>query len=98
MDTSLKNLIQAAESLSPSEQIELISAVSHSLQNKYLNSEHNPFWQSKSLEQLAQEQHIQPISSLNTLASSTLWPENESIEDFLLFLSQERRHSLSGSP
>jgi hypothetical protein len=50
------------------------------------------FWQGTNLQQLLVTQTPQPF---DTLEAPDFWPEAESIEDFLIFLEQQRR---SGRP
>jgi hypothetical protein len=49
MDTRLQDLIDAAQRLSPLEKLDLISAVSRSLQQAYAKAEGAAFWEPKSL-------------------------------------------------
>lgn len=47
------------------------------------------FWTSKSIEQLAKEQKTIPTTSIKDLRGD--WPPDESIDDFLEFLSKGRQ-------
>jgi hypothetical protein len=47
------------------------------------------FWKNKTVEELAREQGVKPIQSLDDLAGA--WPEEDSIEEFLSFLREVRR-------
>lgn len=68
MAMNLQQLIGEAEMLSPQEQVELISAVSH-----FLRSSYQPplpitdFWQPKSVDQLIQAQAVQPVQDIAQL-------------------------------
>jgi len=46
------------------------------------------FWRGKSIEELAREQQIQPVSDLDDLAGE--WPDDESVDDFLVLIRRSR--------
>jgi hypothetical protein len=46
------------------------------------------FWRSKTLAELAEEQSVEPLKSLDDLAGS--WPADESIDDFLASIRKAR--------
>lgn len=48
------------------------------------------FWQSPSLEQLVEVQKTKPVADLAELAGE-FWPEQESADDFIDFVYQQRR-------
>lgn len=48
------------------------------------------FWQGTTLEQLLASQHPITVNNLKDLAAD-FWPEEDSIEDFLAFLRQQRQ-------
>jgi hypothetical protein len=47
------------------------------------------FWQNKTVEQLAQEQGVRPISDIEELAGD--WPPEDSMDEFLQFLREIRK-------
>ena len=47
------------------------------------------FWQNKTVDELAREQGVRPIQSLDELRGD--WPEEDSIDEFLGFLREVRR-------
>lgn len=47
------------------------------------------FWQNKSIEELAREQGVKPIQSLDDLAGD--WPPEDSIDEFLALIRESRR-------
>lgn len=47
------------------------------------------FWETKSIEQLAEEQGVKPIGDISELAGD--WPPDESLDEFLAFLREVRR-------
>ena len=48
----------------------------------------SPFWQERTIEELAAEQKVEPVKSLDELAGD--WPEEDSIDDFLAFVRKVR--------
>jgi hypothetical protein len=50
---------------------------------------HSSFWHQKSIDDLACEQGIQPIRSLDELAGD--WPDEDSLHEFLGLLREIRR-------
>jgi hypothetical protein len=84
--TRLQTLIDAAQELSPLEQLELISALSQSLHRNYQQTA--DFWEPKTLEQLIQAQQTQPITNIADLAG--FWPQEESVDDFIEYIYQQR--------
>jgi len=48
------------------------------------------FWESASLQQLADEQGVEPIRDVRELAGG-FWPEDEGPDDFVNWLREERR-------
>jgi hypothetical protein len=47
------------------------------------------FWQNKSVDELAREQQVKPIQSIEELRGD--WPEEDSIDEFLAFIREARR-------
>ncbi|MFI5379239.1 MAG: hypothetical protein ACHRHE_08080 [Tepidisphaerales bacterium] len=47
------------------------------------------FWSNKTIEELAREQGVKPIRSLDDLAGD--WPAEDSIDEFLAFIRAARR-------
>ena len=84
MPPRVQHLIQATQELSPLEQVELVSALSLTLHQA------TDFWQSPSLEQLVEAQKTKPVAGLDELAAE-FWPEQESADDFIDFVHQQRR-------
>ncbi len=48
------------------------------------------FWRPKSVEDLAREQGVKPVENPNDLKGD-FWPEDESVDDFLVWLRALRR-------
>lgn len=91
MSTRLQTLIEAAQRLSPLEQLNLISAVSQHLHSSYQQLQPAlDFWQPQTLEQLVQTQQTQPIMDIADLRAS-FWPEDESADDIIEYIYQQRQ-------
>jgi hypothetical protein len=91
MSPQVQTIINEAEELSPTEQIELIAAVSQLLQKRYTQlSKNNDFWKPKTLEQLVEEQQIKAVKNLSDLRTD-FWPEEESVDEFNEFIYQQRQ-------
>jgi hypothetical protein len=95
MTDNLQTVIEAAEQLSPNEQIELIEAVSRSLQNKYL-----PQRVLETVQELfpaktipAEIKRTMPVQDLSQLKAN-FWPEDETADDINTFIEQQRRADL----
>jgi hypothetical protein len=90
MTTKLQTLIEAAQELSPLEKLSLISIVSQSLYHNYQQTQTAvDFWETQTLEQLIQAQQTQPITNIAKLRG-TFWPEDESANDFIEYIYQQR--------
>lgn len=94
-------LIAQINELSTAERIRVLAEVSAALakDSRHVELEHvaSLAYAELSLEQLAQEQKVRPISSLDELKSSA-WPQDESAQDFLDWLAAQRRQDLAGEP
>ena len=90
MNTKLQTLIEAAQELSPLEQLNLISVISQSLYHNYRQTQPAAdFWEPPTLEQLVQAQQTRPITDIASLGGS-FWPEDESADDFIEYIYQQR--------
>lgn len=47
------------------------------------------FWQPQPIAAIVASQQTQPVSDLSTLQAD-FWPENESADDFIAFVEQQR--------
>jgi hypothetical protein len=91
MTPKLQALIEAAQELSPLEQLNLISAVSQSLHRNYQRLQPRvDFWHPQTLEQHIQAQQTQPITDIADLQVS-FWPEEESADDIIEYIYQQRQ-------
>lgn len=91
MTSKLKNAIAAIQSLSTQEQIQILQIISETLQQSYtLEKQNQLFWQEASLENLLDSQQPPIVRDIKAFAEEC-WGE-DSIEDFLSFLHQQRQH------
>jgi hypothetical protein len=88
MNTQLQSVINTALKLEAFEQLELIQAISESLQRNY-SSKMN-FWQPQSLESTLQIQPTQTVSKIADLGAD-FWPENETADDIIQYIYQQRQ-------
>ena len=82
MTTSVERVFRAVQHLSPAEQLELIQAISQSLQRQYqpINADAIP----------PSVKRTPPITDLTHLAAD-FWPEDESADDINAYVAQQRR-------
>jgi hypothetical protein len=96
MTASLNSLIEAAKALSPLERLNLISAITQSLQRSYQQMlPAVDFWEPKALEYLSQAQRTQPVADIAELRAG-YWPEDESADeesadDLITYIYDQRR-------
>jgi hypothetical protein len=94
--TKLQTLIKAVQELSPLEQLNLISAVSQSLYYSYQQMPPQmDFWKPPTLEQLIQAQQTQPITDIASLRGA-FWPEDETADDLIEYIYQQRHEDRLG--
>jgi hypothetical protein len=91
MSPKLQSIIDAAQELSPLEQLQLIEAVSEFLQLKYqITRSTGDFWGPQSVEELVRAQNRQPVTNIADLAAD-IWPEQETADDIIEYLYQQRQ-------
>lgn len=82
MTASVDRVLQAAQHLSPAEQLELIQAISQSLLQLYRQTEADTI--PPSVKRTA------PVVDLTQLAAD-FWPEDETADDINDYIAQQRR-------
>jgi len=89
MTASVKRVLQAAQHLSPAEQLELIQAISQSLLRQYRQTQSD-----------AIPQHVRRTSPITDLAqlAADFWPEDESADDINNYIAQQRREDRTRDP
>lgn len=82
MMTTGESVLDAAQTLSPVEQLQLIQALSQTLQQKY-----QPLTPTDAIPPSVKR--MQPITDLSARAAD-FWPEDESADDINSFIAQQR--------
>jgi predicted membrane chloride channel (bestrophin family) len=82
MTSSVERVLQVVQHLSPTEQLELIQAISQSLLHQYHQSEANAIPHSI--------KRTLPATDLAQLAAD-FWPEEETADDINNYVAQQRR-------
>jgi hypothetical protein len=91
MTANLQTLIHSAEKLTPMEQVELINAISNLLYRHYQQEPATTsFWQPQAIESIVASQQTQPVSDVSALKAN-FWPEDESVDDFIEYVEQQRQ-------
>lgn len=95
MTPQLETAIAATQPLSLLELTQLITILASTLHKiQVLEAENATFWSNPSLEELdaglVQKQSLPVFLGLHAVASD-LWPEEESVDDFLDFLQEQRQ-------
>ena len=91
MSVDAQKILEAARALPPESQLEILQGLAQSLARSLapLTSASATFWDSLSLEELASEQHVSPVTDVSALQSSA-WPEDESVDEFLAYMYEQR--------
>jgi hypothetical protein len=91
MTMRLQTLIDAVQKLPPLDQLNLISVVSQSLYRNYQHLQPSEdFWEPQTLGQLVHAQKTSPITNISSLKGE-FWPADESADDFITYIYQQRR-------
>jgi len=93
MSESLQNVVNAAERLSPGERLELIEAISRSLQQTWQQLEKS---NSEQLQEPAIPSYLRrtsPVTSLKQLEAD-FWPDDETADDINAFVMRQRQDDL----
>ena len=86
----LQAVIEAVQGLSPLEQLDLIQALSKSVQASYLGvSSTEDFWKPKTLEEHIRAQQPRPVIDIADLVAD-FWPEDESADDLVSYIYGQR--------
>lgn len=91
MAIDLQELIGAAQTLSPQEQVELISAVSQFLRRSYEQPPSTTdFWQPQSIDQLLQAQAVLPVQDITQLACDES-ADDEPADEMIAYIYGQRQ-------
>ena len=89
--TRLQAVIEAVQELSPLEQLDLIQALSKSVQASYLGvSSTEDFCKPKTLREHLSIQQTKPVSDIGDLVAD-FWPEAESADDLVAYIYGQRQ-------
>jgi hypothetical protein len=96
MSSAVEDILASARSLPPQEQLEVLRRLAESLVGIYstLESAAAGFWFPRSLDELAEAQHVPIITDIRALALSD-WLEDESADDIIGY-TREQRHADHG--
>lgn len=91
----LEALIEAAQDLSPLDQLTLMAALSESLRHSCQPAlSAADFWRPKTLQEHIEIQQIQPVDDISSLRAR-FWPEDESADDLIDYIYEQRRQDQS---
>jgi len=90
MSARLNSLIKAVRDLSPSEQLQLIRAVTEILDTSCYQDQFGDFLKPKSIEEIAAAHSAPSVSNLADLAGD-FWPEDESSDALIHYIYKQRR-------
>lgn len=107
MTDDARQVLEAARALPPAAQLQVLQGLAQSIASALtpqvapesklaeLQRMSERFWHGPSIEELAREQGVKPITSLEDLdaLASQAWPEEESVDDFLNSIYEMRRES-----
>lgn len=89
MVMGLQDLIDAAQNLSPQEKLDLISALTRSLQYAYFEVKEADFWEPTAIEQHIQLQGVSTVVDIAELRAE-FWPEQETSDDLIEYVYRQR--------
>jgi hypothetical protein len=87
--TTVQTLVAAAQRLSPTEQFEIIQALTRVLQQRYVQQETFPVGSNDANAVPPGIRRSSPVKSLADFAGD-FWPEDESADDINTFVAQQR--------
>ncbi len=91
MKATLQNVYNITK---PAEKLNLFDTVFQLIREIFDSHETKPkkpsFLQSNTLDESIEEQHVKPVTNLDDVKTS-FWPEEEPIDDFLVFMNRQRR-------
>ena len=91
MSPQLQQVIAAARTLSPRDQLELLQVIAQDLQQADAFAQASAAFRSpRSLDELIQTRSAPVITDIRSLAVD-FWPDDESADDFNQFIAERRR-------
>lgn len=97
MSVDVQSLLEAARSLPPEKQAELLQGIAQSLAQAVspLAPASAEFWAHQSIEEIARQQGTHPFIDLESLAMPD-WPPDEGADDVIAFVRAQRRMDRDG--
>lgn len=91
MTTSADDILAAARSLPPHEQLEVLKGLAQSLADAFspLATASAQFWSRRSIDELAREQHVPIVNDVSMLAMPD-WPDGEAVDDLVDYVARQR--------
>ncbi len=91
MASDVEDILAAVRSLPPQEQREILRRLAESLAatSSPIDQAANDFWSMRSVDELAQEQRVAPVTDIRTLALPD-WPDDESADDIIAYIYGQR--------
>lgn len=92
MTTNVRDILEAARTLPPREQLELLQGIAQSLAETLenpLNTASTEFRSQRSIEELAQARDVPVVTDVHTLAMPE-WPDDETVDDLISFVQEQR--------
>jgi hypothetical protein len=92
MTTDVQEILSAARSLPPQEQLELLQGLAQLLAQVLspLAAGSAAFWQRASIDEFTRERHAALVTDLRALAMPD-WPADETADDIIEFVREQRR-------
>lgn len=91
MSANVEDVLDAVRSLPPDEQLRVLQNLARSLNRSWspLVEPSANFWSTRSIEELAAEQSVPTVSSLDRLAMPD-WPADESADELIAYIRLQR--------
>jgi hypothetical protein len=91
MASDVEDILAAVRSLPPQEQQEVLRRLTESLAatSSPMDLAANDFWSMRSVDELAQEQQVAPVTDIRALALPD-WPDDESADDLIAYIYGQR--------
>lgn len=94
LTASANKVLQLLRQLPPRERLRVVAEVLPDLEQILPStSPVSDFWEGVGMRALAESQGVQPVDDFDALLGG--WPEDESVDDFVLAVRAERRQNLA---
>lgn len=97
MTPQLEQVIDTVRTLSSSDKLELLQFISQDLQ--YSNDfarKSKDFWEPQSIDEIVRAQNAPVVTGIDLLVAD-FWPEDEPVDEFEQFISEQRHIEREGS-